>query len=120
MGCNLVSAYQANKRLSRDLAANGPGWCFSRFGQSENELRDGRIVPIAGAVEENEYGTHRIRIDGTLVRYVQESDCIQLIVEGELPPSTLEVLANDLQEKLSRMENVPCTLDPIIKTPLEQ
>lgn len=67
------------------------------------------------ATGENEYGTHRIRIDGIIVRYVEETDCIQLTIEGELPQSSLAVLSKDLQEKLSKMENVPCELNPIIK-----
>ena len=72
------------------------------------------------ATDENKYGTHRIRIDGTIVRYVEESNCIQLTIEGEVPQSSLEVLSRDLQEKLSRMENVPCKLNPIIKASHER
>ena len=71
------------------------------------------------ATDEEEYGTHRIRIDGTIVRYNEESDCIRLTVEGELSQSLLDVLATDLQEKLSRMENESCHLLPAVSPPQE-
>jgi len=69
------------------------------------------------ATDEEEYGTHRIRIDGTIVRYNEESDCIRLTVEGELSQSLLDALARDLQYKLSRMENESCHLVPVVYPP---
>jgi len=34
--------------------------------------------------DDDEYGTHRIRINGIIVRYNEESDCVRLTIEGEL------------------------------------
>ena len=62
--------------------------------------------------DDDEYGTHRIRINGIIVRYNEESDCVRLTIEGELSQSFLDALTMDLQEKLSRMENTPCDLIP--------
>ena len=36
-----VSAFQANARLGDVAHSQGPGWCFSRFGQSTTDLPDG-------------------------------------------------------------------------------
>jgi hypothetical protein len=57
-----------------------------------------------------EYNVYRIRIEGVMVRYVEEIDYIHLTVEGELPKVTLDALARDLCEKLSALENAPCEL----------
>jgi len=62
--------------------------------------------------DDDEYGTHRIRINGIIVRYNEESYCVRLTIEGELSQSFLDALTMDLQEKLSRMENTPCDLIP--------
>lgn len=49
-----VDAYHATKRLNGPSAVYaGPGWCFDRFGQSTNQLADGRLVFIAGEHEDH-------------------------------------------------------------------
>ena len=57
-----------------------------------------------------EYNVHRIKVEGTVVRYVEETDSIQMTVEGELPQKTLDALTRDLRDKLSALENAPCEL----------
>lgn len=59
---------------------------------------------------EDEFNVHRIKIDGVIVRYVEEMDSIQISVEGELPQRILDVLTRDLLDKLSALENAPCDL----------
>ena len=54
-----------------------------------------------------EYGTKRIRINGVVVRYVQDSYDVQMTVEGELEPRITDVLTRDLRQKLSKLENSP-------------
>jgi len=57
-----------------------------------------------------EYNVHRVAIAGVTVRYVEDMDSVQMTVEGELPPETLDTLTRDLLDKLSALENVPCEL----------
>ena len=59
---------------------------------------------------EDEYGVHRIRIEGVIVRYVEDMCCIQMTVEGDLPQQTIDSLTQDLREKLSALENTACEL----------
>jgi hypothetical protein len=48
-----ISAYRANERFNGPSAFDvGPGWCFQRFGQSINQLPDGRVIFIAGEHED--------------------------------------------------------------------
>jgi len=58
----------------------------------------------------DEFQTQRIRIDGVVVRYVEQLHEVQLTVEGELPAGVVEALTRDLLQKLSRLENSPCEL----------
>ncbi len=62
------------------------------------------------AKSEDEYNVHRIKIEGVVVRFVEEMDCIQMTLEGELPQKTLDALTRDLLNKLSALENSPCEL----------
>lgn len=59
---------------------------------------------------EDEPNTHRIKVEGVTVRYVEEMDSVQMTVEGELPQKTLDVLTKDLLDKLTALENSACTL----------
>jgi hypothetical protein len=52
-----------------------------------------------------EFGVRRIRVDGTVVRYVEQPHAIQMIVEGDLPSLVVDLLVADLQGKLARIEN---------------
>ena len=48
-----VDAFQAGDWFKSESACElGPGWCFSRFGQSRTILPDGRIILIAGEHED--------------------------------------------------------------------
>lgn len=62
------------------------------------------------AKSEEEYNVRRIKIEGVVVRYGEETDAVQMTVEGELPQQTLEILTRDLLDKLSRLENAVCDL----------
>ena len=59
---------------------------------------------------EEEYGIHRIRIDGVIVRYVEDRHGIQITVEGDLPPQAIDSLTQDLRSKLAVLENSACDL----------
>jgi len=49
-----IDAYEATQRLRGPSAITaGPGWCFDRFGQSTNQLPDGRVVFISGEHEDH-------------------------------------------------------------------
>jgi len=54
---------------------------------------------------ETEFGARRIKVDGVVVRYVEEANVIHMIVEGELPASVVGTLVADLRSKLARLEN---------------
>ena len=56
---------------------------------------------------EVEHNVFRIRIDGIVVRYVEEMHAIQMTVEGNLPQASVQVLESDLLTKLSALENAP-------------
>ena len=62
------------------------------------------------AKSEDEYNVRRIKVEGVIVRYVEEMDSIQMTVEGELPQKTLDTLTRDLLDKLSALENAACDL----------
>jgi len=63
---------------------------------------------LASSVEE--YNVHRIKVEGVVVRYVEDMDSVQMTAEGELPMETLDALTRDLLDKLSALENAPCEL----------
>lgn len=49
-----LDAYGANRRFDGPSALGaGPGWCFTRFGQSVTPLSDGRVVLVAGEHEDS-------------------------------------------------------------------
>ena len=59
---------------------------------------------------EDEYGVFRIRVDGIVVRYVEEMRSIQMTVEGDLPQTTIDSLTSDVLGKMSTLEHAPCAL----------
>ena len=65
------------------------------------------------AKSEDEHNVFRIKVEGVLVRYVEEMNSIQMTVEGDLPQDTLDTLTRDLLDKLSKLENTPCELIPL-------
>jgi hypothetical protein len=48
-----LSAWAANKASERDYYADGPTWCFDRYGQSTTQLPDGRKIYIGGEHEDH-------------------------------------------------------------------
>jgi hypothetical protein len=62
---------------------------------------------------EDEYGVFRIKVDGVIVRYVEESWSIQMTVEGSLPQETIDLLTTDLVEKLIALENTLHEVKPL-------
>jgi hypothetical protein len=62
------------------------------------------------ARDEDAQGVHRIRVNEVIVRYVESSRNIQMTIEGDLPQTTIDLLAHDLLEKFSALENVSAEL----------
>lgn len=56
--------------------------------------------------EDDAYNTHRIMIDGVVVRYVEDWYEIAVTVEGTLPPATIAALQRHGCETYSRLEGV--------------
>lgn len=46
------SAYAAREQFGEEWLEDGAVWCYSRFGQSFNELPDGRVIEIGGEHED--------------------------------------------------------------------
>jgi len=57
--------------------------------------------------DEAEHQTHRIRIGGVVVRYVEDSFTIQVTVEGELSADDVARLRSDIAAKLEALEQAP-------------
>ncbi len=56
---------------------------------------------------EEEYKVHRIRVEGVVVRYVEDMSQVQMTVEGELPAEVIERLAHHLVETMAALERSP-------------
>lgn len=54
--------------------------------------------------EDDGVGVHRIDVEGVVVRYVESSFSVRLIVEGSLAVSTVAALVEDARSKLERLE----------------
>lgn len=80
-------------------------------------LYERRYAPPVGhdtlPAVEDEYGVHRIRVQGVVVRYVEDMYSVQMTVEGGLATETVDALAQDLRDKLSALEGAACELIPI-------
>jgi len=59
---------------------------------------------------EGEYNIFRTSINGITIRFVEEMDVIQAIVEGALPDELIERIKKSTLEKISALENTPCEL----------
>ena len=57
--------------------------------------------------QEDEYAIHRIRVDGVVVRYVEDGWTVQVTVEGELATDVVERLRHDLSRTLEALERAP-------------
>lgn len=60
--------------------------------------------------DDEAYNTRRVRVDGVVVRFVDNGYSLQMTVEGDLPASTVDAIAEELREKLSTLERTPYTL----------
>jgi len=60
---------------------------------------------------EEEYETHRIIVDGVIVRYVEDRHGVQMAVEGQLPKDIIKKLVEDVRNKLSILENSVCDVE---------
>lgn len=54
---------------------------------------------------DDEYNVFRIRVNGVVVRFVEESHGIQVTVEGELPSEIVEIIKAHTLKKISVLEN---------------
>lgn len=63
-----------------------PGWCFSRFGQSETKLADGTIIYIAGEHEDHYDEDYHIYND-VIIRHADDSIVIYGYPEDIFPPT---------------------------------
>ena len=67
--------------------------------------------PIAQDPEnEDEWRTTKITVDGVLLRYADDMDCLTVTIDGELPRATIESIAEDLRCKLALVENADCQI----------
>jgi hypothetical protein len=63
--------------------------------------------------DEYSFKVHRLRVQGVIVRYVEEWDHIMLTAEGDLPSAVVDSLADDLRAALEQIQNVPCEVKAI-------
>jgi hypothetical protein len=63
--------------------------------------------------EEENFRTHRIAVDGVIVRYVEHSFGIVLTVEGQLRSDVIARLCDDLQTKFELIENAKAARQPL-------
>jgi hypothetical protein len=62
---------------------------------------------------EEEHRVFRRRVSGVIVRYVEDVASVQLTVEGELPQPTLDLIVEDLRQKLAMLENASIAVIPL-------
>jgi len=70
-------------------------------------------VPHEAIPQDDAFQTHRIRVDGVVVRYNEDFVTVTLTVEGELPQSVLNGLLDDLRTRLSMTENAQWVVRPL-------
>ncbi|MDC0668262.1 hypothetical protein [Nannocystis radixulma] len=63
--------------------------------------------------QDDSYKTTRISVDGVVVRFVDNGYSLQMTVEGDLPESTVDAIAEELREKLSTLEQTSYTLNKL-------
>ncbi len=61
--------------------------------------------------ESDEYNVFRIKINGVIVRFVEERYSVQANVEGMLPDEIIEKLKDSTLNKISTLENSACDLE---------
>ena len=60
--------------------------------------------------DEHDWQTTELLIAGVNVRLVSEMDAVRMIVEGDMPESMIQSLAEELREKLAIVENAECAV----------
>jgi hypothetical protein len=60
--------------------------------------------------KDEEFNVRRIKVDGVIVRFVQEMASIQITVEGNLPQTTIDAITSELLGKMTTLENAPYEL----------
>ncbi len=63
--------------------------------------------------DEYSFKTRRLRVQGVIVRYLEERSYIMMTVEGDLPAATVDKLAEDLRVALEKIQRVPCEVRAI-------
>ncbi|MDC0718097.1 hypothetical protein [Nannocystis bainbridge] len=59
--------------------------------------------------DDDAYNTVRVRVDGVVVRFVDNGHSLQMTVEGELPEATVRAIADELRAKLELLERTSYT-----------
>jgi hypothetical protein len=67
----------------------------------------------AGPKVGDEYKVFRANVDGVVVRYVVDMHSIQLTLEGDLSPLSVDAITSDVVRKLSLLENAEFVLEQI-------
>jgi hypothetical protein len=56
---------------------------------------------------EDEYGVHRIRVGGVVIRFVEDMYCIQVTFEGEVQVDVVESVRANVCKILESLERTP-------------
>ena len=60
--------------------------------------------------EGDDWRTHSILIDKTRIRMREDSYCVMITVEGELPDKLVRSVAQEMCDRLAKLENTECEL----------
>jgi hypothetical protein len=63
------------------------------------------VVHTAVPDNPDDFGVHRIHVDGIVVRYVERVSSVKVVVEGRLPDEVSSALIEDLRRKLATLEH---------------
>lgn len=91
-----LSAWAANKASEHDYYADGPTWCFDRYGQSTNQLPDGRKIYIGGEHEDH-YDPDFCIYNDVVVEHIDGSLDIYIYPQSVFPATDFHsaTLVND-------------------------
>lgn len=82
--------------------------------EEDDESSDEVLLPDSLLQEmevgDDEWCTHRILVDDVCVRFCEGGYSVMATVEGELPKRLLQSIAEEILERLSRLENAECEL----------
>ncbi len=86
-------------------------------GEPKAELVEGLYAPSCEHATmpqvPEEYAVYRIKVNGTVIRFVEEGHAVTMTVEGVLDPTVGSGIAIELQSKLSALEGTPYELRPL-------